>query len=391
MSDTLTRLKLGDREFILIGTAHISKESVEEVTSVIEEEMPDRVCVEIDASRYQNMKKKQDWSRLNISQVLKKKQGFLLLANLVLSSFQKKIGADLDIKPGEEMKLAVEKAQDLQIPFSLCDREISVTLRRAWAKSSFWGKNKLLAALLSSVFSNEKISKEDIEDMKKKNALESMMEELAGYMPSVKEVLIDERDQYLATNIYEAEGNKIVAVVGAGHVPGMVSWLKEIHEGKRDTDLQEISQIPPKSWVSKVLPWIIPAAVLGLIVTGFFRSGMEVSLNMMWYWVLVNGTLSAVGALAAFAHPVTILMSFLAAPITSLNPTIGVGIITGLIEAFVRKPRVRDFENLQDDILSVKGFFKNRLTHVLVVFFLSSLGSAIGTFIALPYLTSLLL
>ncbi len=388
-SDTITRLETKDKEIIIIGTAHVSKESAEEVSKTIKEERPDNVCVEIDASRYNSLQSPNSWENLDIFKILKNKQGFLLLANLALSSFQKKIGRSLDIKPGEEMKAAVDTALAEGIPFTFADRDIQVTLKRAWAKSSFWGKNKLIAALFGAVFSNEKISDNDIENMKKKSELDGMMSELANYLPSVKEVLIDERDQFLASKIYTASGKKIIAVVGAGHVPGIVNWVKKLDTGE-NSSVDSINIIPPSKIVSKILPWIIPAIFVSLLVIGFFRSGIDKSLSMMFWWVIINGTLSSIGALIAMAHPLTIITAFIAAPITSTNPTIGVGMFTGLIEAVLRKPRVVDFEKLSEDISSFKGFWKNRITHILIVVLLSTIGSIIGTFVALPYLTALL-
>ena len=389
-SDTVTRIKDDEREIVLIGTAHVSKDSVEEVGEIIRSESPDRICVEIDQGRYNSMKSGNSWEHLDIFKIIKNGQGFLMLANLALSSFQKKIGEGLDVKPGDEMRKAVAVAEENNIPFSFSDRDIQITLKRAWAGTGFWGKNKMLASLVGSVFSNEKISGEDIEKMKERSALDDMMSELSDYLPSVKEVLIDERDQYLAANIFTAQGKKIVAVVGAGHVPGIIKWIEDLSEGRKGLDLKEIIEIPPRGLFSKILPWLIPAAVLALVAGGFLRSGWDKSLSMLLSWVLVNGTFSAAGALIALAHPLTIILAFVAAPITSMNPTIGVGMFTGLLEAVLRKPRVIDLENLGDDIMSFRGFFRNRVTHILVVFFLSSAGSAIGTFIALPYLTSLL-
>ncbi len=381
---------MGSREILLLGTAHVSRDSVADVERAIEEEAPDRLCIEIDSSRYESISEGQNWDRLNIYQVLKQKKGFLLLANLVLSSFQRRMGLDLGITPGAEMIRAIELARERDIPFSFCDREIQTTLRRAWRKTGLWGKNKMLAALLSSVFSKEKLSNEEIERLKNRSALEDMMAELAEYLPSVKEVLIDERDRYLATKIYQAEGRRILAVVGAGHVQGIVSWLESLEAGSVDDDLSPIDSVPPPTFVSKVLPWLVPLAVAGIIIAGFLRSGWQEGLSMLWLWVVVNGTLSAAGALLALAHPLTIIVSFLAAPITSMNPTIGVGFVSGFLEAVLRKPRVTDFKNLHTDIATLRGFYRNRLTHVLVVFFLSSIGSAVGTFIGIPWLTSLL-
>ncbi|MFP4268793.1 MAG: TraB/GumN family protein [Spirochaetaceae bacterium] len=389
-SQTITRITLGEREIILLGTAHISKDSVDEVKRTIRDEGPDHVCVEIDEQRYKTLTEGQDWSKLSIDKVLKEKKGFLLLANLVLSAFQKKLGDNLGVKPGEEMKAAIDAAREAEIPHTLADREIQVTLRRAWVHSSLWNKMKMIASLLASIFSNEKLSEEEIEELKQKNALQDMMEELADYLPSVKEVLIDERDRYLAANIYKAGGSRIVAVIGAGHVRGIIEWLYAFHEGRADTDLEAISTVPPTPKMHKTLPYIIPAIVVGLIAVGFARSGWDQGMRMFLYWVVVNGSLSSIGAIIALAHPLTVVLSFIAAPFTSLNPTIGVGIVTGLFEGYIRRPRVSDFENIQTDILSVRGFFRNRFTHALVVFFLSSVGSSIGTFIAFPFLLGLI-
>ncbi len=388
--ETVTRLSLGDREFILVGTAHVSRRSVEEVREVILAEEPDRVCVEIDETRLNSLIKKQSWQNLNIGQVLRERKGFLLLANLVLSSFQRRLGLEMGVSPGEEMLTAVKICQEQGIAFSLCDRDIQVTLRRAWSLSSFWGKNKMLAAMLSSIFTREKLDAEEIERLKTKSTFQNMMDELASFLPSVKEVLIDERDRYLATRINNAAGNKIVAVIGAGHVEGIIESLKGLEAGTLENDTSSLETIPPRKKISRILPYLVPAIIAGLIVAGFFRSGWQLSLSMMWKWILVNGTLSAIGSLLALAHPITIAAAFIGAPITSLNPTIGVGLLTGIVEATLRKPRVTDFENLPEDLLSFRGFFRNRITHILLVFLFSSIGSSVGTFIGIPYLTSLL-
>ena len=388
--DSLRRISLNGREYLLLGTAHVSATSVTEVEEAIRTEKPEHVCIEIDKSRYESMTQGQNWDRLDIYQVLKQKKGFLLLANLVLSSFQRRLGMDLGVSPGEEMRRAVEVAKEENIPFSFSDREVQTTLRRTWRRTGFWGKNKMFASLLSSVFTREKLTDEEIERLKNRNALEEMMEELARYLPKAKEVLIDERDRYLATKIFEAPGNRVLAVVGAGHLDGIENWIKSLSTNAVGTDLSDIDSVPPPSKISRILPWLIPAIVVGIITTGFVRSGWQEGLSMIWLWILVNGTLSAAGALLALAHPVTIIVSFLAAPITSMNPTIGVGFVSGILESLLRKPRVRDFNSLHDDITSLRGFYRNRLTHALVVFLLSSVGSAIGTFIGIPWLTSLL-
>jgi pheromone shutdown-related protein TraB len=390
MSGNLTRLSLGKREIIILGTAHISKDSVQDVRDTIAEENPDRVCVEIDESRYKSLTQTDAWKNLNIAQVLRQGKGFLLISNLVLASFQKRMGLDLGIKPGAEMIEAIKVAEEHNLPFSLCDREIQTTLKRAWAKSGFFSKMKMLAVMLASIFSSQKLSEAEIEKLKKKNVLESALEEISEFLPSVKEVLIDERDVYLATRVFQAEGNKVVAVVGAGHVPGMTVRLKDLAEGKASEDISELDEVPKKKPILKSIPWIIPIAIVGAMIAGFITRGSDVTLPHMYRWVLINGTLSAIGALAALAHPLTIVLAFVAAPFTSLVPVIGVGILTGILEGTLRKPRVRDFENLHEDIASFKGFFRNRFTHVLIVFMLSNIGSSIGTFLGgIPLIASL--
>ena len=380
-----------ERKVVLVGTAHVSDDSVKEVFTVIEQEKPDRVCVELDTARYETLTKKSKWQDLDIRQILKKRKGFLLLANLILHSFQKKIGLEQAVEPGAEMLEAIKLAKEKDISFVLCDRNIQVTLQRAWRKSSFWGRLKLLSGLLSAAFVTNKVDSNEIEKLKEKGALQSMMEELSEYLPAVKDVLIDERDRYLATCIYAAGGHSTVALIGAGHLEGIVRWLSKFSaEPPKDLSLKDLEEVPPKTFISRIFPWLVPALVIGLIVYGFVNAGSEMTLDKIFQWILVNGTSAALGAILALAHPLTVVSAFIAAPITSVNPTIGVGIFTGLIQAFLRKPRVSDFENLSQDILSLRGVFRNRVTHVLVVFFLSSMGSAVGTFVGLSFLSGIL-
>jgi pheromone shutdown-related protein TraB len=387
LSDTRTRITLGTREILLLGTAHVSAESLTEVKEAIASESPDHVCVEMDEGRLKNLEEGRKWSSTDLKNVLRKGQGFMMMANLALSSFQRRMGADTGVQPGEEMKAAVDAAREGNIPFSCSDRSIQVTLSRAWRLSGPWSKMKLISSLVASVVTNESASPEEIENLKKSDAMQGMMKELADYLPAVKSVLIDERDHFLASKIYTSPGKKTVAVVGAAHVPGIIELLQEIGEGRRSSSTSDIEAVPPKIWIGKVAPWIIPACILGLFIFGVYRSGFEKILEMGKIWVLANGVLAAVGAMAALAHPLTIIISFIGAPITSMNPTIGVGMVAGLLEYFFRTPRVLDMENLNTDILSFKGWYRNRVTRILLVFFLSSVGSSVGTFIAIPWLT----
>jgi pheromone shutdown protein TraB len=418
--DTLTRIRTRRGELILLGTAHVSEDSAREVDLRIRDFMPRTVCIELDENRYRSLNQENSWKNLDIYQIIRQKKTFLLLSNLVLSAYQKRLGLNLGTKPGDEMRAAVKTSAELSIPTAMVDRDIQVTLTRAWRKTGFWGRNKIMAVLIGSAFSREELDEEAIESLKQRSALDDMMKEMAEFLPSVKEVLIDERDRYLAIKTWQtaARGEierPVLAVVGAGHVPGMIAKILELDDAAdaKDTaetaaagndaaseggaaefqagrpvseELEDISRVPAPGIVGKVLPWLVVAAIAGLIISGFITKGWEGGLQSLWRWILVNGTLSAIGAAAALAHPLTVISSFLAAPVTSMNPTIGVGFVTGILESLLRKPRVEDFENLGDDITSFRGFFRNRITRILMVFFFSSIGSAIGTFVALPLL-----
>ncbi len=390
MNDTRMNITLNDREIILIGTAHISKESIDEVSEVIRDSNPDMVCVELDEGRYASITQPENWQKLDIIKVLKEGKGFLLMANLVLSSFQRRLGNELGVKPGDEMRKAIELAKELNIPYSLCDREIQTTLRRAWARCGFWSKSKLLASLLSSAVTTEKLSEEELENLKKQNELDDMMGELSKFLPSVKETLIDERDQYLAAKIWASGGKKSVAVVGAGHMSGIKAHLEKIAANKESDDVSALNIIPPSGGIGKIAGWIIPVLIVALIVFGFFQAGADVSLHMLLRWVLLNGSLAALGTLICLGHPLSILVSFIGAPIATINPFIGVGLFAGITEASIRKPRVQDAQNLSNDVSSIKGVYRNRITKALLIFLLSSVGGMLGNFISIPSLAGTL-
>ena len=380
MSQTQKIVECNGRKITLIGTAHVSKESVEEVKKTIKSLQPDCVAIELDEKRADSIQNSEKYKELDIIKVLRRGEGFLLIANLILSSFQKRMGQNVGVKPGDEMLAAMETANELNIPTAMVDRPIQVTLKRAWAKNTFMGKLKLLSTLLASAFSKEEVSKEEIEKLKKQNEMDSMMAELAEYMPVIKEVLIDERDKYLASKIWESKGNNVVAILGAGHLPGVEAHLQKISNNEESSDTTEISSIPPKNFGSKIAGWIIPAIVIGVIVAGFIYGGTKAGSMMLTTWFLWNGIPAAIGCLVALAHPITIIVAFVTAPFTSLCPFIGVGFVTGIVQAIVQKPKVQDIETLQDDI-SLKGIYRNRILRVLLVFILSSLGSTVGTFI----------
>lgn len=381
MSQTQIKLELGGRTITLIGTAHVSKESVEEVKNTINELNPDCVAVELDEKRADSIKNPSRYSQLDLVKILKRKEGFLLLANLVLASYQRRMGLNAGVKPGDEMIAAMNAAEEKQIRCTLVDRPIQITLKRAWGKNSFWGKCKLFAMLLSSAFSKEEVDPAEIEKLKERNEMDSMMNELSEYMPVIKQVLIDERDQYLASKIWSSEGNNIVAVLGAGHLPGVQAHLEKLGAGSERADVEEISKLPRPGILGKLLAFIIPACIIGLIVAGFIYGGVHAGTQILSTWFLWNAIPAAILTAVAFGHPLTILVGFVAAPFTSLCPFIGVGFCTAIVQAIVCKPKVSDMETLQDDVSSLKSFYKNRILRALLVFILSSLGSTLGTFI----------
>ena len=382
MSQTQIQLELKGRKITLVGTAHVSKESVEEVKETIKNIKPDCVAVELDEKRAESIKNPSRYSQLDLVKILKRKEGFLLLANLILSSFQKRMGMNVGVKPGDEMLAAMDAARESETPFVLVDRPIQITLKRAWAKNSFWGKCKLLATLISSAFSKEEPDPSEIEKLKERNEMDSMMNELAEYMPVIKEVLIDERDRYLASKIWDAQGSNIVAVLGAGHLPGVQAWLEKLSSKAASSDVSEISIVPKGGIFIKILGWLIPACIVGLIAAGFIYGGVHAGAQMLSTWFLYNAIPAAILTAVACGHPLAILVGFIGAPFTSLCPFIGIGFCTAIVQAIVCKPKVSDMESLQDDVTSLRGFYKNRILRALLVFILSSIGSTIGTFAA---------
>lgn len=378
------RLDFENKEIILLGTAHVSKESAQLVKDVIEEEKPETVSVELCESRYQAIRQKEMWQDTDIVKVIREKKTFLLLANLLLASFQKRIAKKLNIKPGQEMIQAIETGETVGAKIHLADRDIRITLSRTWRTMGLWSKLKLFFQLILSIGEVDEISEEDIEKIKQEDVLETLLADVGKSLPVVKDILIDERDRYLAYKIRTAPGNKIVAVVGAGHVPGIKKYWNA------DVDIKTLDHLPPKGKTFGILKWIIPAAILVLLFSGFFYGGVNTGKDMIKWWILANGLLAGLGALIAFAHPFTILSSVLAAPLTSLNPMIAAGWVSGLVEAFSRKPKVKDIENLPEDILSIRGFWRNKVTRILLVVVFTNLGSAIGTFVAIPLMWKVL-
>ena len=367
----------GDKTVVLVGTAHISQESVDLVKKVIVQERPDYVCLELDDKRYQALTQKKQWEALDLKTIIKNKQLSTLLVSLLMSSYQKRLGGKLGVTPGAELLMAAQTAKDLQIPISLCDRDILITLRRAWKSTSFYKKGYLLASLLASLFDKSEISEEKLQELKQKDVLTELMSEMGEALPDLKRVLIDERDIYLVEKIKSSPGKNIVAVVGAGHIAGMLTQFNTDNKHK----IAEVTLIPPVSKGYKIAGWAIPLLIIGSLALIGVQKGASVAGENILFWILANGIPASIGALLALAHPLTTLSAFASAPITSLTPVIGAGYVTAFIQVLTCPPVVKEFETAGEDISSLKGWWKNRLLRVFLVFILTGFGSAIGTWV----------
>jgi pheromone shutdown-related protein TraB len=372
-------IAVGGREFILVGTAHVSRESTELVRRVVEAAQPDGVCIELDAGRYEALSKPQRFEQLDLRQVLANRQLPTLFANLLLASFQHSLGLKLGVRPGSELLEGARAAEAIGKPFHLCDREVRVTLKRAWASLSPWKKALLGAALAESLFARPEMSESDLRDLRERDAMTQLLEELSKAFPGLKRVLIDERDAYLAERIRQSPGAKLVAVVGAGHVAGLAAHL----ERGEALPLAPLEAIPPPSRFAGWFGWIFLLAIVGSIAALGFLRGPEAVGDSALAWVLATGIPCAAGTALAFGHPATIVSGFLAAPITTLHPAIGAGYVTAFVQSYFRPPFVREFSQVLDDLSSVTGLWRNRLLRVLLVFVLSSLGAASGMWFGL--------
>jgi pheromone shutdown-related protein TraB len=367
----------GDQTVLLVGTAHISQESVDLVKTVIEQERPDCVCLELDDKRFQALSQRLQWQAQDLKTIIKNKQLSTLLVSLLLASYQKRLGGSLGVTPGAELLMAAETATRLHIPISLCDRDVRITLRRAWKSTSLLKKGYLLASLLTGLFDRSAISEEKLREMKESDALSAMMAEMAEALPDLKRVLIDERDIYLAEKIKSSPGKRLVAVVGAGHLAGMLACFATDNAHR----VAEINRIPPISPSYKLIGWAVPLLLISALVAIGVQKGAMVAGENLLFWIFANGIPAALGAFIALGHPLTILSAFLAAPITSLTPVIGAGYVSAFIQVLKCPPTVREFETAGEEIATWRGWWQNRLLRVFLVFILTSIGSAIGTWV----------
>ncbi len=368
----------------LVGTAHVSRASAEQVRASIDSGAFDVVAVELCPSRHQAVIDPDAWAKLDLFQVIRQGKAAMVTASLALGAYQQRLADQFGIRPGEELRLAVEEAQARRLPLELIDREVGVTLKRVYRNVPWWRRLTLVSGLLASLVSQDDVTEEEIERLKEGDILETTFAQFADQSRDLFEPLIAERDLYMAARLEQVlrrhPGARVLAVVGAGHLKGIAEHLRSGVEEPQAV-IHRLEQVPPgPRWV-RWIPWLVVAAVLAGFVAGWAKSP-EIGWAMVLDWVLINGTLSALGALVAGAHPLTVVAAFAAAPITSLNPTIGAGMVTAAVEAMLRKPRVEDFRRLREDTARLSGWRHNRVARTLLVFLLSTLGSAVGTYVA---------
>jgi len=374
----------GDIRFALLGTAHVSRQSADDVRRLLETGEYDAVAVELCPSRYQSLTRPDSMEQLDLFQVLRQGKASMVAASLALGAYQQRLADQFGIKPGAEMEAAIHGAEKASLPVQLVDREIGTTLKRVYRAVPWWQRFVLISGLLASVLSREKITEEEIEHLKEGDMLESTFAEFAQRSEALYGALIRERDRYMALRLQEenqrSPKRNVLVVVGAGHVKGLAEYLgTPAADPAAEKTLLE--HIPPRKRWTRAIPWLIVAVILGAFAAGFSQS-RSLGWSLVVDWIVINGGLSALGAAIAVAHPLTIIGAFVAAPLTSLNPTIGAGFVTAAIEVSLRRPTVAHLRSLRNDVLTFGGWWRNRVSRTLLVFLLSTLGSAVGTYLA---------
>ena len=373
MENSYEKLNYKDKTIHLIKTAHVSKNSKEDVYKYFEEINPDSICIELDEDRFHKLTSKDKWENTDIFKIIKEKKVFVLLINIVLSSYQKRLAKSLDSTSGAEMLAGIELSKEHNKELVLIDRPINITFKRVWQSLTFKEKINMLSGIIEMIFSKEEINEDDINNLKDQNALDLALEEVAKELPNVKKTLVDERDMYLAESIKKAKGNNIMVIIGAAHAKGIQKYINE------DINIEELSSL--KKSKPSLIKWIIPLFIISMVAITLIMN-KDVGLEQIKSWILINGTLSAIGTLLCLGHPLSIITAFVMAPITSLNPLLSSGLFAASVEAYVRKPKVKDFEDIAEDTSSFKGFFKNKVTKILLIFIMANLFSTIGTFVS---------
>ena len=361
----------------LLGTAHISTKSVEAVKQQIAEFEPEVVAVELCQSRYNSLISGRRLDKEGLLKVIKEGKAPLVLLQSLLAAEQRKLGLDEGQQPGAELLEAVNISESSGLRVELIDRDIQTTLRRAWRKMKLREKIKIIYSMLGEEEEDEDIDLDEI--LENRDILSDLMNELKQFSPGAGEVLIDERDQFLAQKLLQIDPNKrTLAVVGAGHLSGIENNLRKVAEPSL---IEELSMVPKRSAVSKSIPWLVPVLVFGLF--GFFLyQGSSVDIvELFTLWTLANAVLAAIGCIIARGHILAVMTAALASPITSLNPTLAAGWFAGYVQLKVAEPTAEDLQEFLK-LESLGSFWTNKAGRVLLVTALTNLGSMLGAWIA---------
>lgn len=378
-------IESGDTRYTLLGTAHVSRASADEVRALVRSGEFDAVAIELCQSRYQSLTEPDALAEQDLFQIFRQGKAGMVAASLALGAFQQRVAEQSGIEPGAEMRAAVDECRRADLPLLLVDRDVGVTLKRIYTNVPWWQRASLITGLFGSLLSRQKVSSEEIERLKQGDVLESTFSEFAEQSEALYTPLIAERDRYMALRLAEDNPRhryrNVLVVVGAGHLKGLAGHLEQpLPEAPAD-ERKRLEATPDRARWWKALPWLITALVLAGFVIGFSRD-TQLGWQLIGEWFLINGVLSGLGAAIALAHPLTVVATFFAAPLTSLNPTIGAGFVAAGVELALRRPKVRDFSLLRHDAATVKGWWRNRVSRTLLVFLLATIGSAAGTWIA---------
>jgi len=374
---SVTTLTRGDTTFYVVGTAHVSQKSVDDVRAVIDTVHPDVVCVELCKARYDALTKDSAFRDLDVFKVVREGKTLYLLGHLALASYQRRIGASLGVQPGAELVTATKTAEKRDIPVELIDRDINVTLRRTWRNLGIWRRLTLLWGLLAGGEESDEgegVTAETVENLKEPKALSEMLTELGKAVPEIKGPLVDERDQYLVSKMREAgEGKKVVvAVVGAAHVPGMTKQLDQ------PIDRTALDKVPPPALWWRIAKWAVPLLFLAILLYLAKVNDAASFAKTMLAWIIPTSIGAALFTALAGGSPFSVGSALIASPIARVYPLVRTGIVVGIVEAWRRKPSVADCERLPEDTQSMKGFWKNPVTRILIIATAAGLGALLG-------------
>ncbi|MBC6414543.1 MAG: TraB/GumN family protein [Chromatiales bacterium] len=383
LEEPLVEVEYQGTRITVLGTAHVSQASSNKVSALLKGDDYDSVAVELCQSRYDTLLSPDRFLNMDLAQVIRQHKVFRVVAILILGGYQQRVAESLGVEPGLEFKEALRIAKQRNLSLAIVDRDIGVTFKRLYASLSWWRKLVLFNTLVASLFYTEEVSVEEVERIKQGRTLEAMFEQIPMSLRNLKKILLDERDTYMATKVKQFidhdKPNSLLAIVGAAHLPGVVRQLKQPNDNA-EAIISDLETVPPRKRIIRLLPWLVVFVILAGFGYGFTKE-VQLGFELVIDWILINGGLAAVGALIAAAHPLTIIAVFFAAPLTSINPTVGAGMVAALVELFLKKPRVSDFANLKKDTAKWSGWRQNRVAKIAMIFVLSSIGSAIGTYI----------